>query len=75
MNIEKLVKLTERELEVFELMALGYSHKRVAEKLGISSNTASVHMQHVRNKLNAHKAVAVTLLAIKYGVLKIKCKK
>ena len=46
--------LTEREASVFRLLALGFSAKKIAEKLIVSENTAKTHVRHVYAKLGVH---------------------
>jgi len=45
------VDLTEREREVLELVARRRSHRRIAEALHISSETARTHTANIRRKL------------------------
>lgn len=46
--------LTEREASVFRLLALGFTAKKIAEKLIVSENTAKTHVRHVYAKLEIH---------------------
>jgi len=43
-------RLTPRETEIVTLIAAGYSHKQIADKLGISGNTLKTHLQNVYRK-------------------------
>jgi LuxR family transcriptional regulator, maltose regulon positive regulatory protein len=43
--------LTQRQREVVELIALGYSNEEVGERLGISPRTAKAHCDVLRQKL------------------------
>jgi DNA-binding NarL/FixJ family response regulator len=45
--------LTERELEVLSLVALGYTNRRIAEALFITEKTAGHHVSNVLGKLGA----------------------
>jgi LuxR family maltose regulon positive regulatory protein len=49
-NGEELT-LTERQLQVVELIALGCSNEEVGERLGISARTAKAHCDVLRQKL------------------------
>lgn len=48
---ERIGSLSERELEVLELVALGKMNKAIAYVLGISERTVEVHRAHVMEKL------------------------
>jgi len=50
---ERIATLTEREREVFELVAEGHANKAVAGNLGISERTVEVHRAQVMKKLGA----------------------
>lgn len=52
--IAKEYGLTERELEVMQLMAKGRSNKRIQEELYISRGTCSTHIRHIYQKLDIH---------------------
>jgi two-component system NarL family response regulator len=44
--------LSERELEILNLTALGLSYRAIADDLNISPNTVRVHITHIYEKLN-----------------------
>jgi len=46
-----LKKLTERELEVLQILAKGRSNKRIAAKLGISVRTVKYHTANIYKKI------------------------
>ena len=50
---ERIESLTEREQEVFQLVAEGMANKAIASKLGISERTVEVHRSQVMKKLDA----------------------
>jgi two-component system response regulator FixJ len=50
---ERLLELTAREREVFELVATGKPNKAAAFELGISQRTVEIHRAHVMDKLDA----------------------
>ncbi len=44
--------LSDRELEVFQLIGQGYGTRQIAEKLSISMKTVEAHREHIRAKCN-----------------------
>jgi DNA-binding NarL/FixJ family response regulator len=49
--------LTDRELEVFELIGQGFGTRQVAQKLNISIKTVENHRIHIKEKLNIENAI------------------
>ena len=47
--------LSDRELEVLELVAAGHSNKEIAGKLFVSINTVKTHLQKVYEKLEVNR--------------------
>jgi DNA-binding NarL/FixJ family response regulator len=64
-----LQSLTDREREVFLLLAIGKSNKEVASALGISLGTAKKHRENLQRKLQARSAADLARLAIREGLL------
>lgn len=62
--------LSEREREVFQLVAEGKSNKRVAELLCISPTTVETHRSHILQKLDLHSTAELVLYAVRRGVIK-----
>ena len=46
------VHLTPREIQIAQLLSLGLSASRIAANIGVSANTAAVHRDNIRKKLN-----------------------
>jgi two-component system, NarL family, response regulator NreC len=61
--------LTEREREVFQLIAEGKSNKDVADLLNLSPNTVETHRAHIMDKLDVHNAAEIVLYAVRKGVI------
>jgi DNA-binding NarL/FixJ family response regulator len=61
-----LKRLTDRELEVFELIGLAKSTHAIACQLGISPRTVDVHRAHIREKLGLEDGNALTRHAIRW---------
>jgi len=60
--------LTAREREVLQLIAEGYTSKKIANTLYISKKTVSNHRTHIKDKLNLHSTAELTKYAIKHGI-------
>lgn len=65
---EEMVVLTEREREVLQLIAEGFSSKEIAGKLKLSLNTVHVHRNHLLQKLDVHKQADLIRYALKEGI-------
>ncbi len=58
-------RLTERELEVLQLVAQGLSNRRIADKLFISENTVKNHVRNMLEKLHVHSRMEAVLYAMR----------
>ncbi|MGA0275680.1 MAG: response regulator transcription factor [Dehalococcoidia bacterium] len=61
--------LSERELEVAELIAAGYSNKQMASELGISHNTIARHVANIMRKMEAGNRTEAVLNAIRQRLI------
>jgi DNA-binding NarL/FixJ family response regulator len=61
--------LSEREREVFQLLAEGHSNKDVALILSISPATVETHRAHIAQKLDVHNTAELVLYAVRKGVI------
>ncbi|HOJ52564.1 MAG TPA: response regulator transcription factor [Syntrophales bacterium] len=61
--------LTEREQQVFRLIAQGKSSKDIANFLCISVKTVEKHRTHIMQKLGLHDRVDIVKYAIKIGII------
>ncbi|MBB5788667.1 AAA family ATPase [Jiangella mangrovi] len=61
--------LTPRELSVLELVARGYTNRKVGEELFISEKTVSVHLSRVMTKLGAASRTEAVSVAHQRGLL------
>ena len=61
--------LTERELEVLQLVAEGQSSRSIADRLVISESTVKTHLAHVYEKLDASDRAAAVARAMRLGLI------
>ena len=61
--------LSEREREVFQLIAEGRVNKEIAEILGLSPSTVETHRSRIMEKLDVHSAVEIVLYAVRKGII------
>jgi|SRR5579884_797432 DNA-binding NarL/FixJ family response regulator len=62
-------QLTERELEVLQLVTAGLRNKEIAARLGISENTVKFHLRHILDKLHAQSRAEVAARAVRAGLV------
>lgn len=67
--VDKYDSLSEREREVFQLVAEGRSNKEVAEMLAISVATVETHRARILEKLDIHNTAELVLYAVRRGVI------
>ncbi len=63
--------LSPREREILQYVALGYSNKAIAERLGISEQTVKNHMTAVLRKLDLSDRTQAAILAIRRGWVRL----
>lgn len=59
-------KLSDRELEILELIGKGRDVREIAKALHISSKTVETHRAHIKEKLNLKNARQVTRFAVQW---------
>jgi two-component system, NarL family, response regulator NreC len=62
--------LSEREREVFQLIAEGNSNKDIAQLLHLSPGTVETHRARIMEKLDVHSAAEIVLYAVRKGVIR-----
>jgi DNA-binding NarL/FixJ family response regulator len=66
---DRYESLSEREREVFQLIAEGHSNKSIAALLGVSPATVETHRAHIMEKLDVHSVAEIVLYAVRRGVI------
>ncbi|HNS16860.1 MAG TPA: response regulator transcription factor [Bacteroidales bacterium] len=64
------VRLSDRELEVLELICKGNSNAEIAKLLGVSQRTVDGHRAHLFEKTGARNAPNLVLYAVKHGLIR-----
>lgn len=62
--------LSEREREVFQLVAEGHSNKEIAGVLNVSPGTVETHRARVMEKLDVHSVAEIVLYAVRKGIIR-----
>jgi DNA-binding NarL/FixJ family response regulator len=68
---ERNAALTQRELEVLQLIVDGKSNKEIATALDLSANTVAVHRANIMNTLGIHKTAELVVYAIRAGLVNV----
>lgn len=58
--------LSNRELEVFEMIGKGLATKQIAAKLGLSPKTIETYREHIKQKLNLANSTELTRSAVQW---------
>ena len=66
---DRFDSLSEREREIFQLIAEGHSNKAIADLLSVSPATVETHRAHILQKLDVHNAAELVLYAVRRGVI------
>jgi len=68
--VDRYESLSEREREVFQLIAEGKANKEIAALLFISPSTVETHRARIMEKLDLHSAAEIVLYAVRRGVVR-----
>jgi len=61
--------LTDRERQIYQLLAEGNSNKDIANRLGLSLHTVETHRWRVMEKLDLHSTAELVLSAVRRGMV------
>ena len=64
--------LTERQLQVLQLIVEGKATKEIASQLGLSVNTVSAHRTNLMNILRLHNTAELVVYAVRHGLVSIR---
>ncbi len=67
---DRYESLSEREREIFQLVAEGKANKEIAALLCISPSTVETHRARIMEKLDLHSAAEIVLYAVRRGVVR-----
>lgn len=63
--------LTQRELEILQMIVDGKSNKEIAAALHLSANTVAVHRANIMDALGIHKTAELVVYAIRNGLVNL----
>lgn len=63
------IRLTEREMDVLNLLAQGYSNKAIMLSLHIGEDTVKSHVRHILSKLGVETRTQAVLAALRLGLV------
>ena len=63
--------LSQREIQVLELVAQGLTTPQIGERLDISPKTVARHRERIMRKLNIHSSTQLVKFAIRAGMIKL----
>ena len=66
---DRYESLSEREREIFQLIAEAHSNKAIADLLSISPATVETHRAHILQKLDVHNTAELVLYAVRKGII------
>jgi DNA-binding NarL/FixJ family response regulator len=68
--VDSIHNLTDRELEVFELIGLGLPTREIAQRLHLSPKTVDSHREHIKEKLQIDNATDLLKHAIEWAAFR-----
>ena len=66
---DRFESLTDRERQVYQLLAEGNSNKEIAYRLGLSLHTVETHRWRIMEKLDLHSTAELVLSAVRRGMV------
>jgi len=70
-DVEASASLTQREVEILELISKGYSNKEIADRLYLSVWTVRTYVTTILEKLHVENRTQATLYALRTGIAQL----
>ena len=67
--VNSIDQLTERELEILEMVSKGLTNQEIADRLFLSENTIKKYISNILNKLQVNNRVEAAMLAYRKGLI------
>jgi len=67
--MDTTTRLTAREADVLQMLAIGHTYEQVSDQLGVSLNTVASHVKNIYRKLEVHSARAAVWRALELRLL------
>jgi two-component system, NarL family, response regulator NreC len=67
--LDRFDRLTDRERQIYQLLAEGNSNKDIARRLGLSLHTVETHRWRIMEKLDVHSTADLVLSAVRRGIV------
>ena len=67
----KNANLSDREIEILQLICEGLSNQEIADKLFISKRTVDKHRSNILDKTGTNNTASLVMYSIKHGIIKI----
>jgi DNA-binding NarL/FixJ family response regulator len=68
-TVDRFETLTDRERQVYQLLAEGNSNKEIANRLNLSLHTVETHRWRIMEKLDLHSTAELVLSAVRRGLV------